>query len=251
MHKNYSKTTHEDTIQKKHHDITYYTTSLSVFDTDTLKEIKDEFDEQLTLVKRIISVQEEYELITPKSKEETLLQYALFFFTPTHAYLKSELLQYLQDTETEEKITILTRPNTQHKLYGISRQDIRNITGYSYTIPNPHNPHDQNDITISWQKQVLEDTSDRLVVDGSRQMGKSKVLAQLLTEESFIIGADILVCAFLQSTTDVILNYMMDYTSNFDDSTFTYKERKKCLINNVSKTRIHFRTLQDGAHNVR
>lgn len=193
MHKQYSPQTHEDTIQKKHHDITYYSTSLSVFDTDTLKEIKDEFDEQLNLVNKILDVQEEYALITKKSREETLLQYSLFFFTPTHAYLKSELLQYLQDTETEEKIEILTRPNTTHKLYGISRQDIRNITGYSYTIPNPHKQSSQpsqsyeDTITIHWQKQVLEDTSDRLVVDGSRQMGKSKVLAQLLTEESFII----------------------------------------------------------------
>lgn len=81
-------------------------------------------------------------------------------------------------------------------------------------------------------------------------MGKSLILAQLITEESFLEG-DILVAAPQQSTTDVIKNYILYHTRHFDDGTFVYKERKKYIENTITGTRIHFRTLEDGAKNIR
>lgn len=75
-------------------------------------------------------------------------------------------------------------------------------------------------------------------------MGKSLLMAELLTEESFQQG-DILVVAPQQSTTDVIKDYMLFYTQDFPDNTFIYKERKKYIENTITGTRIHFRTLED------
>jgi hypothetical protein len=75
-------------------------------------------------------------------------------------------------------------------------------------------------------------------------MGKSLLMAELLTEESFQQG-DILVVAPQQSTTDVIKDYMLFYTQDFPDNTFVYKERKKYIENTITGTRIHFRTLED------
>jgi len=72
------------------------------------------------------------------------------------------------------------------------------------------------------------------VVDGSRQMGKSLVTAQLIVEESFIPGADILVGAFLQSTTNVILRYMERHISNFEVGTFIFKARERFLENTLT-----------------
>jgi hypothetical protein len=109
-------------------------------------------------------------------------------------------------------------PNT----IGISTQSIRNLTGYSYTVQMPWHTTPQK---IGWQEIMLTDQSNLLIIDGSRQMGKSYGIAELLIEESFVPGADILVAAFLQKTTNAILNYMRSFLQNFSEDDFTvYKK---------------------------
>ncbi len=54
-----------------------------------------------------------------------------------------------------------------------------------------------------------------------------------------------MVCAFLQETTESIGEYMIDFIENFEEGTFTIKERKRYMQNNESGVRIHFRTLKD------
>jgi hypothetical protein len=49
---------------------------------------------------------------------------------------------------------------------GISIKAIREITGYSYHVKRPW--HDDY-VLIDWQKRMMDDQSNILVVDGSRQ----------------------------------------------------------------------------------
>lgn len=134
-------------------------------------------------------------------------------------------------------------PNT----IGISTQSIRNLTGYSYTVQMPWHTTPQK---IYWQEIMLTDQSNLLVIDGSRQMGKSYGIGELLIEESFVPGADILVAAFLQKTTNAILNYMRNFLQNFSEDDFTVYKKDGYIQNNTSQTRIHFRTLGDEGQNV-
>ena len=131
----------------------------------------------------------------------------------------------------------------------ISRQSIRDITWYTYR-PVPKWSRDNTPVFIKWQKDLLEDKSDILVVDGSRQMGKSHVTAQFIVEESFIEWDDILVGAFLQKTTDVILRYIKKHIANFDESIFVENKQKNYITNTTTGVTIHFRTFSDDAQNV-
>ena len=81
-------------------------------------------------------------------------------------------------------------------------------------------------------------------------MGKSFTISELLIEESFVPGADILVAAFLQKTTNAILNYMKSFLYNFNEEDFTIYKKDGYIENNTTGVRIHFRTLNDGGQNV-
>lgn len=56
-------------------------------------------------------------------------------------------------------------------------------------------------------------------------MGKSYTVSEILIEESFVPGEDILVGAFLQKTTNAILNHMKRLLRGFSEGDFTiYKK---------------------------
>jgi len=103
---------------------------------------------------------------------------------------------------------------------------------------------------------LLNATEDVIIVNGSRQMGKSLALSQLLIEESFLPNNDTIVVAFQQSTTDIIKNYMLKSIAAFEtedgtNTMFLNKDRKNYIENSNSGSRCHFRTLDDKARNVR
>ena len=140
------------------------------------------------------------------------------------------------------------RPLPNSNIIGISTQAIRNITKYSYVIQQPWHTTPQ---IITWQKELIDAPENLIIVDWSRQWGKSLTLAEKLIEESFIPGKDLMVAAFLQETTESIWEYLLTFIENFDQDTFTYKERKRYIQNNESWVRIHFRTLKDWAKWIR
>jgi len=82
-----------------------------------------------------------------------------------------------------------------------------------------------------------------LIIDGSRQMGKSKTTAELLVESSFLPNFHQLVAAPSQDLTSLIKNYIEDYTSQFDETLFEVHSREKFIQNKFSGSRIHFKTL--------
>lgn len=146
--------------------------------------------------------------------------------------------------ETSTRLATHIAPNT----IGISVSALREITGYSYMVQLGW--HDKP-TEVTWQKRMMEDDSNFLVVDGSRQGGKSFAISQKIFEESFIVGEDIMVAAFQQDTTEVIWDYLIDLTEKMPEDDFTIKERKRYIQNNLTGTRIHFRTLQNGAKGIR
>lgn len=131
---------------------------------------------------------------------------------------------------------------------GISTSVIRQITGYTYWVQQSWHEHP---VKIQWQEDLINSPHNVIVVDGSRQGWKSMTIAEKVIEESFIPGKDMMVAAFLQETTESIGVYMLEFIENFDDGTFTIKERKRYIQNNESGVRIHFRTLKDWAKWIR
>jgi len=244
-------------------------------------EFKELFDEQFKEMEREMEVYSNYKMYNAPVKKETMDQYTNLFFYGGKVYNKKALLtdssrysskintfiekpiqetndtldEYLKEDVTEEKkrfddINFVFNKHKHNPLVvGISTQSIRNITGYSYT-PIPEWSTSGNPVFIKWQKWMLEDRSNILVIDGSRQMGKSFGMSELLIEESFIPGKDILVCAFLQKTTNAMLTYMRKFMADFSEDDFTVFKKDGYIINNTTWVSIHFRTLNDWGANV-
>lgn len=158
---------------------------------------------QLELCKETLKIQLEYDLITEADAEHTISQYEDLFFYGGVAFKKEDIYRFFNKSNSQKAIKktkkeidsfvdddisfnriVQEEERKRDPTYVISRRDIRNITGYTYN-PTPAFDGTNTPVHIKWQKDVLESTEDRLVVDGSRQMGKSLIMAQLLTEESY------------------------------------------------------------------
>ncbi len=263
----------------------YFDPDLLSHQSHSPKELQDLFSTQLSQLDKEIKIHEKFKLNTAVTIKQIRQQYQDLFFYNNYTYQKSALLdgakEHHRTTNThifepsvtnhpqhEEESTTETPISTQHveggiedsipefifkkhssipNTIGISTQSIRNLTGYSYTVQMPWHTTPQK---IGWQEIMLTDQSNLLIIDGSRQMGKSYGIAELLIEESFVPGADILVAAFLQKTTNAILNYMRSFLQNFSEDDFTVYKKDGYIQNNASGTRIHFRTLSDEGKNV-
>lgn len=228
----------------------------------TPQELNALFDEQEKQMLKELSIQKQYNLVTKQSERDTINQYKLYFFYEGFAYERKALIEgsikrFNLSTTTNEESILEDQPpfvtpiyKTQYdKTVGISVQSIRNITGFTYYPIPPWSPT-ATPVYVKWQHQMIEDTSDILIIDGSRQMGKSFWMAELLVEESFVPWADLLVAAFLQKTTNVILRYIEKFTADFEEGTFEVHSKDWYIKNTITWVSIHFRTLSDDAKNV-
>lgn len=247
---------------------------LDYFDAYSVKDMEQLFDDQFNHVKKQAKLFEEYGLMNKESASITINQYKDLYVhqpqtqnststttTPTYVIHKWQLLDYLAklhnktttylsslkpNEDTNKSIKHDTKGNPPLQTKQISIQAIRDITGFS-TSPFVHILNRR--IEIRWQEELLNlahDLSNReIIVDGSRQMGKSKSTAQLLVESSFLPNFHQLVAAPLQELTNLIKNYIQDYTNYFDESTFIKKSKENYILNTFSGSRIHFKTLKD------
>lgn len=243
------------------------------FDPDVLSpsthspsELHTLFQEQKALSQKELDIYKTYQLVNKATITQIEEQYEHLFFYEGYTYDKKSLLTnsyqhkattetYIEqsplntDTPPEEDpiLNFIFQQNEKQAYIGISTQSIRNLTNYSYSVQLPWHKTPQ---VIRWQEEMLTDQSNILVIDGSRQMGKSFGISELLIEESFVPWADILVAAFLQKTTNAILNYMRKFLSNFSEDDFTVYKKDGYIQNNSSGTKIHFRTLSDEGKNI-
>lgn len=182
---------------------------LTHFDNLPYQETIDNINQQLSFVEEALPLQIEYELITKLSAKETLNQYQRLYVQDQLVFDKQLLIKYLNQLHSQHTLNEQIAPKKQsqplepqiddeprsikptHHLYKVSRQAIRDITRYTYT-PIPPFATPPVPTYIHWQYLTLKSKADRLIINGSRQMGKSLILAELLTEESFT-GIDILV----------------------------------------------------------
>lgn len=254
----------------------YFDPDLLSSQSHTPQELDQLFNKQLIDLEKEIKIHQQFKLNTQAALKQIRQQYNDLFFYEQYTYQKSALLdgakEHHRKTNThvfEPSLIEPSTPNTNNtnqtqeddtipdfifkkhsslpNTIGISTQSIRNLTGYSYTVQMPWHTTPQR---IGWQEVMLTDQSNLLVIDGSRQMWKSYGIAELLIEESFVPGADILVAAFLQKTTNAILNYMRSFLQNFSQDDFTVYKKDWYIQNNTSNTKIHFRTLSDEGQNV-
>lgn len=147
-------------------------------------------------------------------------------------------------TSAKQSISTKNKKTTKHdkNTVEVDKEAIRNITGYTY---RPFVQHSGKEEYIKWQHDLIDDTHDIIVVDGCRQMGKSFTISEKLIEESFIANNHSLVCAFEEDATRRIRDYMLSIMDKFPKNTFTRHTQEKYIQNNITLSKIHFRTLSD------
>ena len=262
----------------KFRNLTYPTTAIDThFQNLDAKTLTLLIEQQQKAIKEEADIFLKYWFLNESTYEKTIEQYNTLFFYKDNFYPINTLRDYtLRDNmkdETYLKSPLLsnplpppTTPKPKPKPtplkqtlsnYKISRKAIRNITEYTHEpIPKwsnkaPYNtPEYQKKTPILWQYNLLEDQADTIIVNGSRQIWKSHTIAEKAIEESFIPDNDILVWAFMVKTTNVIRNYILKFLKKFNEDDFTHFKSEWYIINNVTWTKIHFRTLSDWAENV-
>lgn len=126
-------------------------------------------------------------------------------------------------------------------------QVIREFTGYTYK-PLIRGVERE----ISWQKNLMEDRSRFVIVLGSRQIGKTLVIAEKALEESFNgMGRIILCCAFMVDTTGHVKRYLRNFIKKFPAGWFVSNMNENYIENTTTGTRIYFRSLSEGGDRVR
>ena len=220
----------------------------SQFSIYTPGELRNIFDSQINQMEKELAVLLKYQLISLPQAKETRSQYESIYFKDGYAYIKEDLMNGIaKEQQSPEKIyrdpaqapaPVSTPPSLKRfhlpdediddeddlprtraqplpsGTIGISKSAIRDITGYSYMVKMPWHT---TPVKIEWQQELIESDANIIVVDGSRQGGKSLTIAEKVIEESFIPGEDMMVCAFLQETTEAIGEYMIDYIENFEE----------------------------------
>jgi len=108
------------------------------------------------------------------------------------------------------------------------------------------------EVYLKWQEDVIRDESRFIVVLGSRQGGKSYVMALRALLSSFKgYRRDIMVCAYISETTEHIKKYLERLIENLPEGSFTPNKQKNWLINNATQSRIIFRSLSEDGHRIR
>ena len=253
-------------FQYKWKNLQYNTTPNSIFDNIPKETLFKLFDEQQKIAQQELELFEKYNYITTWAKNKTIEQYEHFFFYNNHAYIKSELKAYLtqdqlnQETYLQKPAKIQPQLTINQKLLlketllkenkrWVSRQAIRNITWYTYN-PIPQWSITKTPTYVEWQHKVLEDQNDIVIVNWSRQIGKSWTISEKCIEESHIPNNDMLVGWFTTNTTNIIRNYVLKYIRKFPKDTFTHYKSERYIINNQTGTKIYFRTLSDDAQSI-
>lgn len=238
------------------------TIPVSEFPSMTPRELNYIFEDQLNAVIKEIKIFKDYKLLNDKASKLTKEFYTNFYvYQPhtnsnnnnteqyTYTLNKQELLQYMARLHNETNTYLQDQDNPLQKLkpqQEISIQWIRQITWYT---TSPFINHINAEKHIPWQETLLTYAHNQdiqeIIVDGSRQMGKSKTTAEILVESSFLPAFHQLVAAPSQDLTNLIKNYIYEYIQPFDQELFIPKAKERCIINYFSGSRIHFLTLKE------
>ena len=251
--------TDNETIESSYKNMKFLTKPIDIFINWTLKDFNNQVREQQEFIKKQTNIYLKYKKINETFANKLIDIYDKYFYFKWYYYdifavsenLHSEIVKenVLYTKPTEEDID-RANAEAEKKVIKIkvNKQVIRWITWYSHIVKMPWHTEP---ISIDWQKLLLEDNAKIIAVDGSRQIWKSKSIAQKMIEHSFLGNQQILVAGFIKKTTDVIRNYANQYIKKFDEWVFEYKASLNCLINHQSWSMIYFRTLDDWGASIR
>ena len=231
------------------------------------EELQELIDEQIKTTKLELDSLYENKLISKPAYKETLTQYENILFINNIwfdiEYVK-EVISY-KNTQLQSDVIINTwqshisseenkiwtqsdkiDDNKKQQIIKISKKAIREISQYS-----PYIKLDNKEYHIKWQEDILSDTNRYIYVVGSRQIWKSLVFAELGLEECFKPMQKILMCSFSNTAINNMRDYLLEFISKFPDDTFTYFKKENFVVNNVSRSKIYFRTLAEEWNGIR
>lgn len=126
-------------------------------------------------------------------------------------------------------------------------EEIIKVSGYSFSPLIRGERH-----YIPWQEACIYDQNRFITIVGSRQGGKSHVMALRALVDSFKgYRHDIGVFAFLAETTGHIYKYLTRLIENFPEGTFVESKQKGWITNTLTGSRIIFRSLSKEADRIR
>jgi hypothetical protein len=240
-----------DSTTMKYNKFLLPTLPLNEFPPVTPDELHTLFQEQLNHAKKVAKQHRDFSLLSYTALNQTIQQYEDLYVleSPTPAvFLKRKLEEYVAHNYNKDNIR-LVNPNAQTPLQQqqtISLEAIRSITNYTFT---PFIQRLNKQVYIEWQKTLLTYAHDpnirEIIIDGSRQIGKSNSTSELLLESSFLPNFHQLVAAPSQDLTNLIKNYVTGYIDNFDPTLFLIRSKENYILNTFSGSRIHFKTLKD------
>lgn len=171
--------------------IKYPTSDLSVFDIYNNEDIIKLIEEQKKFVKKEADLYFKYGWLSKMSYEQTMKQYDNLFYLNGYFYLQSDVKEYIAkniriswatefDIYKQQpqviKINHLSEIKQPQEIYEISRQAIRNITGYNpYFIPTVRK---WPTTYVERQDKLIEDEHKLVLVLWSRQIGKCIISSQ-------------------------------------------------------------------------
>jgi hypothetical protein len=279
------------TYKQSTHTRSYQTRSIPAqFHATTLDEFNRDHVNQLRLAQETLTLLDNLHMpYTKQAREQTLQQYRDFFFIDDLAFPVKDILHYLSpkpaklelDTQTANSTFKPTDPppEAQQRIKDKLTINSQRILDDYYSPKQAYNSslsaEDQiievnipeliktcnftfhpvirgTEYYIKWQEDVIYDTNRFIIVKGSRQMGKSHVMSLRWILSSFKwYRRNILVCAYQQDTTGIIFTYMEHMLENFPEGSFTINRNKQIITNNMTQSRIIFRSLSEWGQRIR
>lgn len=219
---------------------------LDKYKPDELIELQNN---QTTYIKQHLETLIEFKHISKASADTTLQQYTKLLFINwlwfDNDYV-NEIIKTKQKLITDDYITTYQPPVQQTKQhYQIDRQVLQKIAWYS-----PYVEIDWQTHYLKWQDDYINDTSRFIYILWSRQLGKSLATAYIAFENSFIPNQKILVSSFSANSTNNMRDYILEFIENTPpldnwQEAFTFHAKEAFVINNLTKSKIFFRTLAD------
>ena len=149
--------------------------------------------------------------------------------------------ELLPQPEAEVADFVISEKKAQ-EFNGLDVKEIRRLTGYT---TRPFIRHAGGEVFIEWQERLLREIARNryVIVVGSRQMGKTYSVAELVFEESWKPGSETMVVSISVDSATQTLRYLREFMRNFPSEAFSYDKARRILTNNVSGGRVSFRTV--------
>lgn len=248
---------HDPTLleERRHSHYIYYTLnsdlSYDLINSYTPEELTSLINDQKDFIKLQLETLLEYKHISPSAAKITEEQYTNLLFINWLAFdmeYVNDILHQKQNEITNDIITEITpphQPKQPNQTYEINTDELKRLSWYS-----PYVTIDWKKYHLKWQDDFINDKSRFIYILWSRQIWKSTVTSYVAYEQSFLPNQRILVSSFSANSTNNMRDYILEFAENTPplpnwQPAFTFHAKEAFLINNITKSKIFFRTLAD------